>query len=129
MPRWIVAVIVVLGVASLLPLALIAVDRATPSPNPRPSLINDMDHQPKFKTQAVNELFADGRITEPGQTDWVIARGDGSVTADSPARSRGGLSNAAAAMAWIVLPRPMSSARHPPSSRLRRVESHCTPSF
>jgi hypothetical protein len=29
---------------------------------------------------------------------------------------------------WMVLPRPMSSARQPPSSRLRRVESHCIPS-
>ncbi|TDT14572.1 putative ABC transport system permease protein [Ilumatobacter fluminis] len=30
---------------------------------------------------------ADGRITEPGQTDWVIARGDGSVTPDALAAS------------------------------------------
>ena len=30
---------------------------------------------------------ADGRITESGQTDWVIARGDGSVTPDALAAS------------------------------------------
>ena len=30
---------------------------------------------------------------------------------------------------WIVLPSPMSSARHAPSPRLRSSHSHCTPVF
>jgi mono/diheme cytochrome c family protein len=75
MPRWALAILIILVVASFLPLTMIAIERETPSPVPRPSLINDMDHQPKFKAQAVNELFADGRAMRP-PVEGTVARGE-----------------------------------------------------
>jgi len=75
MPRWIIPIIVIIGLISLIPLAQITIDRATPSAQPRPSLINDMDHQPKFRTQSVNEMFADGRAMRP-EIEGAVARGE-----------------------------------------------------
>ena len=65
MPRWILYTAVILTALALVPLALIARARAVPSSQPRIHLIHDMDHQPKFKAQAENPLFADGRAMRP----------------------------------------------------------------
>jgi len=65
MPRWILYTTVILTALALVPLALIARARAVPSSQPRIHLIHDMDHQPKFKAQAENPLFADGRAMRP----------------------------------------------------------------
>jgi mono/diheme cytochrome c family protein len=75
MPRWATASLIILVLVSFLPLVNIAIDRATPSPKPRISLINDMDNQPKFKPQSVNELFADGRAMRP-PIEGTVARGE-----------------------------------------------------
>ena len=65
MPRWIAYAAIVLAVLALVPLALIARARAVPSAKPRVHLIFDMAVQPKFKPQAPNPLFADGRAMRP----------------------------------------------------------------
>lgn len=75
MPRLIVNALIVLFVLGLVPLAMIARDRATPSPRPRIQIIPDMDKQPKFKTQRANPLFADGRDMRLPPTG-TVARGD-----------------------------------------------------
>ena len=61
LPAWVVPTIAVLAVFSLLPIALIARERTTRVDRTRIQIIPDMDQQPKFKTQAANPLFADGR--------------------------------------------------------------------
>ena len=71
--------LVVLGIGvlvalSLVPLALIARARVSSSPLPRLHLVPDMDNQPKFKPQAANPMFADGRAARP-QVAGTVARG------------------------------------------------------
>ena len=61
MPRWLIYVIAAMVVLSWVPLALIAHKRATTTTKPRVHLIQDMDHQKKFKTQTTNPIFADSR--------------------------------------------------------------------
>jgi mono/diheme cytochrome c family protein len=56
------------------PPAMIYKLRVTGSRIPRIHLIHDMDHQPKFKTQKINRLFADGRASRP-QVFGTVARG------------------------------------------------------
>jgi len=75
MPRIIVHVAVVLFVLGLIPLAIIARDRVSPSPRPRIQIIPDMDSQPKFKAQKANPLFADGRADRL-PVAGTVARGD-----------------------------------------------------
>lgn len=75
LPRPILLVAAVLAVAALIPPVLIAKARSTTSTTPRVSFISDMDHQPKFKAQTTNSLFADGRSMRP-QVAGTIARGD-----------------------------------------------------
>lgn len=74
MPRTLKYALVILAVLALLPLALVVRARVTSSTSPRVHLIFDMDNQPKFKAQAANPLFADGRamrLPVPG----TVARG------------------------------------------------------
>lgn len=75
MPRWIIAVIVVLAALSLVPIVLIARARAVRSARPRMHLVADMDNQPKFKAQARNPLFADKRAMRL-PVEHVVARGE-----------------------------------------------------
>jgi mono/diheme cytochrome c family protein len=85
MPRWLVYALVLMSALALVPLALVARARVSTSPKPRIHLIFDMDIQPKFKAQAANPLFADGRamrLPVPGtvargslQEDEVVATG------------------------------------------------------
>jgi mono/diheme cytochrome c family protein len=75
MPRPLVYTLLVLATLGLVPLALLALDRATPSPRPRLQIVPDMDKQPKFRPQRANPLFADGRadrLPAPG----TVARGE-----------------------------------------------------
>ncbi len=65
MPRWLVYTAVIATALALVPLALIARARTVTSAQPRIHLIQDMDNQPKFKAQAENPLFADGRAMRP----------------------------------------------------------------
>lgn len=75
LPRAFVMVGAVLCVLALVPPVMIAKARSTTSTTPRLSFISDMDHQPKFKAQTTNPLFADGRSMRP-QVSGTIARGD-----------------------------------------------------
>jgi mono/diheme cytochrome c family protein len=61
LPRWLVYAAIGLVVASWLPLALIARARAIKTTTPRIHLIQDMDNQQRFNTQARNRLFDDRR--------------------------------------------------------------------
>jgi mono/diheme cytochrome c family protein len=64
---------VILVVAAMIPPALIARARAVNSPEPRIHYVLDMDNQPKFRAQAANPLFADGRAQRPpieGTVAW-----------------------------------------------------------
>jgi mono/diheme cytochrome c family protein len=74
-PRWIKLTGLVLLVSATLPPILIARARTSTSTVPRLSFISDMDHQPKFKSQTLSPLFADGRSMRP-QVEGTIARGD-----------------------------------------------------
>jgi len=85
MPRWTAYVAIVLVSVALVPLALIARARVVTSPNPRVHLIFDMDNQPKFRAQAANPLFADGRAMRP-PVPGTVRFGDG---AGDPALTEG----------------------------------------
>jgi mono/diheme cytochrome c family protein len=69
---WAAAAAVVLA---LLPPLLIARARSVRSEKPRIHPVADMDHQPKYKTQAFSPLFTDRRTMRP-PVEGAIARGD-----------------------------------------------------
>ncbi|MCH7471899.1 cytochrome c [bacterium] len=75
MPKWILYSLLILTVASLVPLAAISVRRAGETSDTRFSIIPDMDQQQKFKAQAGNALFADGRAMRP-RIPGTIAQGE-----------------------------------------------------
>ncbi len=83
MPRWVAVVAAAVILASLVPLALILRARAVPSSRPRLHLVPDMDNQPRFKAQAANPMFADGRAMRPPVPGTVRFgdRGDGAPPA------------------------------------------------
>lgn len=74
LPRWIVYTAVIAVVASWLPMALIVRARAVRSDQPRIAIIQDMDNQPRYNTQAATGLFADGRAMRP-EIPGTVARG------------------------------------------------------
>ena len=75
MPRSFLYVGLILLLCLLIPPAVIARVRATPNPNLPIHIIQDMDFQAKFKTQAVNPLFADRR-TMRSPVENTVARGE-----------------------------------------------------
>lgn len=80
MPRVIIYSVLILLMLAAIPPAIFARMRSTPSQGRPIHIIQDMDYQPKFKTQAANPLFADGRAMRqpvPG----AVARGE---TMDDP---------------------------------------------
>ncbi len=74
-PRIIVYVLMIGGCIALIPPLVFARMRATPSPNRPIHIFWDMDFQPKFKAQAPNPLFADGRAMRP-PVQGSVARGE-----------------------------------------------------
>ena len=56
---------VVLVVLSWIPLAMIARARAVKTTKPRIHLVQDMDNQPKYKTQSTNAMFEDNQAMRP----------------------------------------------------------------
>jgi mono/diheme cytochrome c family protein len=74
MPRWLAYAAVIAAALALVPFALIARARATHSSEPRVQIIRDMGIQPKFKMQAANPLFADGRAMRP-EVPGTVAHG------------------------------------------------------
>jgi mono/diheme cytochrome c family protein len=71
LPTGVVYALVILTVASLLPIALAAKARYSKSSKPRIHLIADMDSQPKYKAQRENPIFPDGRATRPHEPGTV----------------------------------------------------------
>lgn len=74
MPFWMKAGILIAVVASWIPLALIALGRASTATSPRVQLMQDMGKQPKYRPQRASELFADGRAMRP-KIAGTVARG------------------------------------------------------
>jgi len=74
-PRWMLFTGVLAALALTVPPFVIARVRATPDPNRAVHIFFDMDFQPKFKTQTVNPLFADGRSQRPAVLG-TVARGE-----------------------------------------------------
>ena len=74
LPRWLIYTVVILVVASFIPIALIMRARVTTSEQPRIHIIPDMDNQPKYKAQSRNPLFADRRAMRP-PVEGTVARG------------------------------------------------------
>jgi len=74
MPRWLVLVLLVAVVVTWIPMALMVRARSVKTSKPRIHLIPDMDSQPKFKSQAGNDLFADRRAMRP-PVEGTVARG------------------------------------------------------
>jgi mono/diheme cytochrome c family protein len=64
-----------LALLAMLPFAAAAWVRSAPSPNRPIHLVQDMDYQPRFDTQTINPLFADGRAMRP-QIPGVVAVGE-----------------------------------------------------
>jgi mono/diheme cytochrome c family protein len=74
MPRWIKMAFLVLAALALLPVACVFKARHSLSTLPRVHLIDDMDNEPRFKSQQVNPLFADTRADRP-PVPGTVARG------------------------------------------------------
>ncbi|MCH2161635.1 MAG: cytochrome c [Phycisphaerales bacterium] len=75
MPRVIVLTVMVLLLVALVPPVVIARVRSTPSEGRPIHIVQDMDIQPKFKTQVMNPLFADSRAMRP-ELIGAVARGE-----------------------------------------------------
>ncbi len=60
-PVWIIYTLILVIIASFIPLALLAKARFSTSKQPRVHFIQDMDNQPRYNTQAASSVFADGR--------------------------------------------------------------------
>jgi mono/diheme cytochrome c family protein len=73
-PRFLVGLAAVATALALIPLALVVRARTTTSPLPRVHVVPDMDNQPKFRAQAANPMFADGRAMRP-PVAGAVARG------------------------------------------------------
>ncbi|MCS7034090.1 MAG: cytochrome c [Phycisphaerae bacterium] len=73
-PKWAFYVAVVGVIASWVPLALIFRARFATTDSPRIHIFQDMDNQPRFRPQARNTLFADGRAMRPA-IPGTVARG------------------------------------------------------
>lgn len=71
-PRIAIFASVLLALLALIPFAVIAWVRSAPSPGRPIHIVQDMDYQPRFDTQTINELFRDQRAMRP-QIDGVVA--------------------------------------------------------
>jgi mono/diheme cytochrome c family protein len=74
MPRPLIYGLLVLIALSFVPMALMVRARSAVKNQPRLQIVPDMDSQPKFKTQAVNRFFADGRAMRQ-LPEGTVARG------------------------------------------------------
>ena len=81
MPRWITAFIVASTAFALIPFAIAAKARNSHSSEPHIHIFPDMDFQPRFKSDAANDLFPDGRAAR-GEIDGTVSRDPASLKAD-----------------------------------------------
>jgi len=73
LPSWVGPALLIMVLASFVPIALIAVERTTRVNRTRLQIIPDMDQQPRFRAQSANALFADGRGMRPPVPGTVAA--------------------------------------------------------
>ena len=73
-PFWMIALGLISGVGSWLPLVLFARGRVTRTDEPRVSLVQDMGAQPRYREQQTSTLFADNRADRP-RVYGTVARG------------------------------------------------------
>jgi mono/diheme cytochrome c family protein len=73
-PFWLIAISLVMVVATWLPLSITGRARVVTSTEPRIQILQDMGIQPKFREQQTNPLFADDRAMRP-HVDGTVARG------------------------------------------------------
>ena len=85
MPRALRSLLLIGGLAALVPLLLAVRARVSDSPRPRLMLIFDMDNQPRYKAQQAAPLFADGRAMRP-PVPGTVAR---DAVLDDPALTTG----------------------------------------
>ena len=97
-PFGIIAVFLVLVIASWVPLVLFARERVSPKPQPRVQFMQDMGKQPRYNEQRASDLFLDGRATRP-QVAGTVARGQAQLDdnyhrgwTSTPAATAGGKS-------------------------------------
>ncbi len=81
LPRWIVAFIVASTAFALIPFAIAAKARNSHSSEPHIHIFPDMDFQPKFKSDAANDLFPDNRSNR-GELEGTVSRDPASLRAD-----------------------------------------------
>lgn len=74
-PRIVFFAASLLGLFAMLPFAVIAWARSAPSPSRPIHIVQDMDFQPRFNTQAVNPLFGDDRAMRPKIAGVVAVNG------------------------------------------------------
>lgn len=74
-PFWLIAGLLVLVVASWVPLSLIMLSRVTLSERRPIALAQDMGDQPRYNAQSVNRLFQDNRSMRP-PVPGTVARGE-----------------------------------------------------
>ena len=72
LPTWIKAAGAALVVLSLVPLAAAVAARSSETVKPAFHIVNDMDSQARFRAQAANAVFADGRAQRP-DVDGAVA--------------------------------------------------------
>lgn len=73
-PFWMIAVFIILAVASWIPLVVIARARVSTTTKPRIQIFQDMGVQPYYKPQESADIYADGRAMQPKQPG-TVARG------------------------------------------------------
>jgi mono/diheme cytochrome c family protein len=74
-PFWLIAVFIILAVASWIPLVVIARARVSTTTQPRIQIFQDMGVQPNYRPQEPGTLFADGRAMQP-KLPGTVARGE-----------------------------------------------------
>ena len=74
-PFWLIAVFIILAVASWIPLVVIARARVSTTTKPRIQIFQDMGVQPYYKPQEAADMYADGRAMQP-KLPGTVARGE-----------------------------------------------------
>jgi mono/diheme cytochrome c family protein len=74
MPRAVIYGLLILIALSFIPMALLVRAQSSIKTGPRLQVVSDMDAQPKFKAQAPNEFFQDGRAMRH-RPEGTVARG------------------------------------------------------
>ena len=87
MPRVLRSLLLIGGLAALVPVLLAVRARVSDSPRPRLMLIWDMDNQPRYKAQQATLLFPDGRAMRP-PVPGAVARDE---VVDDPVLTAGGV--------------------------------------